>query len=120
MRASVWLKDVLDFSCAVWSCDISGWPILKAKEEFPDAHMVHGDSSALVKRITISPQLIFIDGDHSYQAVREDYDAFQMVATPDATYVFHDVLINEEVMRFVSELGGLILDTPRGIGMVRS
>ena len=45
--------------------------------------------------------LIFIDGDHSYEAVKFDFDRFSPWLTPSGIVVFHDAHNWRDVSRFI-------------------
>lgn len=78
---------------------------------------------------------IFIDGDHSFEGVRDDYNTFRPMARPGAIIAFHDVCEHPavtqcEVKKFWDELKTTlppedffeIIDEPKvwgGIGLVR-
>lgn len=54
---------------------------------------------------------LFIDGDHAYEAVRDDFQQWSRHVTPDGTVAFHDALLGPSWMtpdfgsaRFVQEL----------------
>ena len=55
--------------------------------------------------------VLLIDGDHSYEATREDFESWSPFVTPDGTILFHDALLDAPWMteefgsaRFVGEL----------------
>ncbi len=52
--------------------------------------VVRADSRAAARRWTRPIDLIFIDGDHSYEGVRADWDLFSPFLTPSGVVVFHD------------------------------
>jgi predicted O-methyltransferase YrrM len=41
--------------------------------------------------------LLFIDGDHSYEGVREDYELFSPLVRPGGLIAFHDIVDGDEV-----------------------
>lgn len=49
-------------------------------------------------------RLLFIDGDHSYEASQADHDAWRTHITPGGLIAFHDVGAWEGVSRFFEEL----------------
>ena len=64
---------------------------------------------------------LFIDGDHSYEGVRRDYEMYSPLVAPGGLVAFHDVLphTNEptcEVDRFWRELKALPLKTRELVG----
>ena len=74
---------------------------------------VRGFSTEVVERvraITDTLDLLFIDGDHSYQGVKADWEAYKGFLTPGSIVIFHDYgwadgvkrVIQEDVMPLVS------------------
>ncbi len=49
-------------------------------------------------------RLLFIDGDHSYEASRNDFEAWGKWLIPEGLAVFHDIGIFEGVTRYYEEL----------------
>jgi predicted O-methyltransferase YrrM len=47
--------------------------------------------------------LVFIDGDHSYDAVRRDFELIAPCVAPGGTVAFHDVLYHRGVTQLVGE-----------------
>jgi predicted O-methyltransferase YrrM len=72
--------------------------------------------------------VLFIDGDHSYDGVRADYETYGPLVRSGGLICFHDVLPNKdptcEVNRLWRELGGRELVSPPlswgGIGVLRA
>ena len=69
------------------------------------------DPSTLAKVKTLCPQnldFLFIDGDHSYQGVRADFEMYSRLMRPGGTVVFHDICDHRdktcEVPRFWHEI----------------
>jgi predicted O-methyltransferase YrrM len=56
-----------------------------------------------VRAITPTLDLLFIDGDHSYQGVRADWNAYKSFLTPGSIVIFHDYGWAEGVKRVVHE-----------------
>jgi predicted O-methyltransferase YrrM len=54
----------------------------------------HADSTLQeVRTLLRSPlDLLFIDGDHSYEGVRSDYEMYSPLVRPDGLIVFHDIV----------------------------
>jgi len=90
-----------------------------AKDELIHAHLnklnlnnvaiVIGDSREYVPRYKI--QYAFIDGDHSYEGVKSDFENLMQYVSPGADVLFHDACatrtfatIHEPVARFIREL----------------
>ena len=63
-----------------------------------------------VRKITRRIDLLFIDGDHSYSAVKADWDTYKNFLVPGSIVIFHDYgwaagvrrLVHEDVMDLVS------------------
>jgi predicted O-methyltransferase YrrM len=64
-----------------------------------------------VRKITSTVDLIFVDGDHSYEGVKADWEAYKQFLHPGAIAIFHDYgwadgvkrVVHENVMPLVSE-----------------
>jgi len=57
--------------------------------------------------------MLFIDGDHSYEGCKKDYEEFSLYVKPSGLVVFHDVVKSDlhasqgcEVWKFLEELKG--------------
>lgn len=69
-------------------------------------HPIRGFSTDVVgevKAITRHIDLLFIDGDHSYEGVKADWDAYKSMLREDSIVVFHDYGWAEGVQRVVQE-----------------
>lgn len=67
---------------------------------------VRGFSTAVVDRVAgIAPRLdvLFIDGDHSYDGVKSDWEAYKGLLGPGSVVIFHDHGWAEGVQRVVRE-----------------
>lgn len=67
---------------------------------------VRGFSSDVAERVAREAQgldLLFIDGDHSYEGVKADWEAYRRFLNPGAIVVFHDWGWAEGVKRVVRE-----------------
>ena len=68
-----------------------------------------------VARQTQDLDLLFIDGDHTYEGVKADWQAYRRFLKPGSIVVFHDwgwadgvkKVVEEEVKQWVCESGGL-------------
>ena len=92
-------------------------------------------SQAVAARWTLPIDIIFIDGDHSYEGVKRDWDLFSPYVTRFGVVVFHDTLWDLRpdpqfsragmgVPRFVEELRAagypvITLDKDFGVSMVQ-
>jgi predicted O-methyltransferase YrrM len=67
---------------------------------------VRGFSTEVVDQIAAQTQhldLIFIDGDHSYEGVKSDWEAYKRFVQPGSVVVFHDWGWAEGVKRVIEE-----------------
>jgi predicted O-methyltransferase YrrM len=67
---------------------------------------VRGFSTAVVDQIAAKTQvidLLFIDGDHSYEGAKADWDAYKSFLRPGSVVVFHDWAWAEGVKRVIAE-----------------
>ena len=56
-----------------------------------------------VRNLTTSLDLLFIDGDHSYEGVKNDWENYKSFLKSGSTVVFHDSGWAEGVQRVISE-----------------
>lgn len=89
-------------------------------------HVVHGDSHAVQTRNHVaelldgrSLDLLFIDGDHTYEGVSLDYQMYSPLVAPGGITGFHDIVKTHwpgcQVDRFWSELTNNASLRPRAI-----
>jgi predicted O-methyltransferase YrrM len=81
---------------------------------FQSMHLIRGDShseevAARIKRITGYLDVLFIDGDHTYEGVKRDFLFYASLVRPGGIVAFHDVAehVSEdgcEVPRFWNEV----------------
>ena len=111
----------LGLPCDVWSCDIDSDKIASGRLRWPEAHFVCGDSEQLANEIAGQPDFLFIDGEHTYQAVLRDVENLKRVARPGAVWLFHDTDPVEfaQVKAAMDDLGVMCLPAPRGMGIAR-
>lgn len=51
------------------------------------------DPEVFERASTLGPfDLIFIDGDHSYEGVRDDWNLYQKIVDPEGLIAFHDIM----------------------------
>jgi len=62
------------------------------------------DSETAVKSWNQSIRLLFIDGDHSYEASKLDFECWSPFVIENGYMVFHDIEVWEGVTRFYTEL----------------
>ena len=73
----------------------------KLKTRYPGYQYIIGDSKSndtlnYIKSLGIKFDFIFIDGDHSYEGVKNDYDKFKQLLASDGYIGFHDIVYSEE------------------------
>lgn len=64
---------------------------------------LRGDTTKIAKKWQKPIRLLFIDADHFYQAVKEDFNAWEKHIAPGGIVAFHDVLCWWGVYHFVIE-----------------
>jgi cephalosporin hydroxylase len=87
------------------------------KKSFQTMHLIRGDShseeiAARVRQITQSLDVLFIDGDHTYEGVKLDFLSYSPLVRPGGIIAFHDIAENRketggDVPRFWNEVKGL-------------
>lgn len=63
---------------------------LRPDPEVPGTHFLHGDSSEIASAFGETVNVIFIDGDHSYEGCKADIDAWFPHMAKDGVMLFHD------------------------------
>jgi predicted O-methyltransferase YrrM len=66
--------------------------------------VVVGTSADVAARWREPVSLLWIDGDHSYEAARKDFELWEPFLLPDASVAFHDTFVFPHVERVVREL----------------
>lgn len=80
-----------------------------------DVRLVRGDSTLPATRANVEAllegepvDLLFIDGDHRYEAVRADWENFRSLLAPGGVAAFHDIchrpMVDHDMWRFWSEV----------------
>jgi cephalosporin hydroxylase len=69
-----------------------------------DSH--HRESLSKVRQLLDRRTLdfLFIDGDHTYEGVRQDFEMYSPLVTPGGFIAFHDIVYAEGVQRFWAEV----------------
>lgn len=67
-------------------------------------HVIRAGSAEAAKGWSHPIRLLFIDGDHSYEESKKDFEAWAAWLAPEGLAVFHDIGIFEGVTRFYEEL----------------
>jgi hypothetical protein len=84
----------------------------RIKEIFPSYNYIISDSRSndtvnFIKNLGIKFDFIFIDGDHSYEGVKNDYEKYKQFLADDGYMAFHDIVESKETEEydiFVSKL----------------
>lgn len=84
----------------------------KIKAIFPNYNYIISDSTTndtvnYIKSLGIKFDFIFIDGDHSYEGVKNDYEKYKQFLSDDGYMAFHDIIKSPETEQyniFVSKL----------------
>jgi len=68
-----------------------------------------GDSTefyivGIIERLRFRYDLMYIDGDHSYEGVKADFNNYYMFLSPGGYIAFHDTVIFPGVKKFIAEL----------------
>jgi tetratricopeptide (TPR) repeat protein len=71
-----------------------------------DVRVMVSDSETAIKSWNQSIRLLFIDGDHSYEASKLDFECWSPFVIQTGYVVFHDIEVWEGVTRFYNELKG--------------
>ena len=92
---TMWLWKVLTIE-AVGIDDGSGlepwWhQVLKTKYNIID-YSYHDERAYDLAKAYAPYDMLFIDGDHSYEGVKQDYEMYSNLVKPDGQIVFHDIL----------------------------
>ncbi|MCJ7832852.1 MAG: class I SAM-dependent methyltransferase, partial [Deltaproteobacteria bacterium] len=69
-----------------------------------DVRVIVSDSETAVKSWDQSIRLLFIDGDHSYEASKLDFECWSPFVIENGYVVFHDIEVWDGVTRFYNEL----------------
>lgn len=73
----------------------------KLKEKFPNYNYLISDSKSndtvnFIKSLGIKFDFIFIDGDHSYDGVKSDYEKYKQFLASDGHIGFHDIISSDQ------------------------
>jgi len=75
-----------------------------------DVRVIVSDSETAVKSWNQSIRLLFIDGDHSYEASKLDFECWSPFVIENGYVVFHDIEVWDGVTRFYNELKSISED----------
>ncbi len=73
----------------------------KLKQKFPNYNYIISDSKSndtvnFIKSLGIKFDFIFIDGDHSYEGVKNDYEKYKQFLASDGHIGFHDIISSDQ------------------------
>lgn len=90
-------------------------------------HVIKAGSAEAVKGWSHPVRLLFIDGDHSYEESRRDFESWSPWLVSEGIAVFHDIGIFDGVTRFYEELTAsgaaseiMSVGTLRAVSLARS
>jgi len=93
--------------------------------------LIQGDShdkETLKKVSDRKYDLLFIDGDHSYEGIKKDFEMYSPLVREGGIVAFHDILSEEGVFKFWSEIKNMhesqeiinnVKKKPLGIGVLK-
>jgi Methyltransferase domain len=73
---------------------------------FPNLRIIHGDTAAVGRSFGAPVDLVHVDWDHSYEAVRNDFEAWEPLVRLGGRILFHDTQSFPGVRKFFDELPG--------------
>ncbi len=97
----------LAFAHAVSKGDIFGIDIVDNIEDpIEGVNFIHTSSNEAVKKWTLPIQVLFIDGDHTYEGAKTDWDNFSPFVIKGGWVFFHDADITSPgVVKVTEEIG---------------
>lgn len=117
------LTRVADKTATVISLDLPGGPFgggyPDARKELYEAFALPGQTMHLMREDSHRPETLeglkdllkgrqidfmLIDGDHTYEGVKQDYEMYAGLVRPGGIIAFHDIVYAEGVARFWEEL----------------
>lgn len=104
----------------VWSIDIAD--CIEGRRSIQraglaDVHtFIHGDSACM--EFPEPLDVLFIDGEHTYQALALDYGQHRGMVKPGGVVLFHDTVSYPEVGQFCREIGATDLAMGAGLGVL--
>lgn len=83
--------------------------------------IIVGDFTEVSKTWNLPINILHIDGLHTYEAVKNDYENWSKFVEKDGIIIFHDVVAFEEVANFFKEVSGwykLFFTHSAGLGIL--
>jgi predicted O-methyltransferase YrrM len=68
------------------------YEVLKPRGHEQSALFYHGTLKTFRKEIPITPTMVFVDGDHSYEGILSDLNELSTLLVPNTPIAFHDYL----------------------------
>lgn len=85
--------------------DIGHEILLDEFQDYDNWQFIHAASNDAVKQWTEPIDVLFIDGDHTYEGVKDDWDNFSPFVKPGGKVFFHDCDdTSPEVLRLFTEI----------------
>lgn len=97
--------DVVGVSDFPLHLDAEAW-VRNHMDQFPNIRLLVGDSPSIGESFDEPIDLLHIDGDHSYEGVKRDFDAWGRGVKPGGRVIFHDTNSFASVRQFFNELPG--------------
>jgi len=93
--------------------------VLSNIASFPNAKLIQGDSVQVLAMWRqpenyLDIDILHIDGDHSYDGVKRDFDAWSPVVLSGGVIMFHDINSFPSVRKFFNELPGKKIEVDQG------
>ena len=119
IAAAAWMEEQMGVRPLIYSCDIQPAAVDRAIQDHAgDATIICGDVHEMLTHIDGQIDLAFIDGSHTREAVRNDFDAMEPWLSKRAVVIFHDATsCGDEMEEIVSELADIVIPTGRGLGI---
>ncbi|MDB5341890.1 MAG: hypothetical protein JWP89_267 [Schlesneria sp.] len=75
-------------------------------EQFSNVRLLVGDSPTVGAAFSEPIDILHLDGDHSYEGVKKDFEAWVNCLKPNGRVIFHDTQSFDSVRQFFNELPG--------------
>ena len=91
---------------AVYGIDVNHELHTDAFKDYENWYFIHAASNDAVKDWMLPIDVLFIDGDHSYEGIKDDWDNFSRFVKPGGYVLFHDCdETSPGVQRLFAEIG---------------
>jgi len=96
---------------------IEGW-VLQFLGDYRNVLLIKSDSIEAAKLLRCNIDLLHIDADHTYEAVKSDFAAWEPKVRSGGCVMFHDTIsFPNEIGRFFNELKGNKINFPDHYGL---